>query len=80
MPRSAQNFTETSEFGDDWRSIEDGYGQSKWVAEQLVMRSQARGLPAFIYRLGEWDNKELFINNCPFFSNNTPTICRQPSM
>lgn len=27
-------------------------GQSKWVAEQMIIRSSARGLPAFIYRLG----------------------------
>jgi thioester reductase-like protein len=27
-----------------------GYAQTKWVAEQLVMRAQDRGLPAAIYR------------------------------
>lgn len=27
-----------------------GYAQTKWVAEQLVMRSQDRGLPAAVYR------------------------------
>jgi thioester reductase-like protein len=29
-----------------------GYPQSKWVAEQLVLRAQDRGLPAVIYRPG----------------------------
>lgn len=30
----------------------DGYSQSKWVAERLIMEAQARGIPANIYRLG----------------------------
>ena len=29
-----------------------GYGQSKWVAEKLIMRAQSRGLPATIIRPG----------------------------
>ena len=33
-------------------SLEDGYSQSKWVAEQLVINAMDRGLPAAIYRLG----------------------------
>ncbi|KAI6233005.1 Fatty acid synthase [Aphelenchoides fujianensis] len=33
-------------------NLHDGYSQSKYVAEQLVKRSQQRGLPAIIYRLG----------------------------
>ncbi|XP_048589183.1 glycine betaine reductase ATRR isoform X2 [Nematostella vectensis] len=32
--------------------LTDGYAQSKWVAEQLVMRARERGLPVTIYRLG----------------------------
>lgn len=32
-------------------------GQSKWVAEQMIIRSSARGLPAFIYRLGLLKNQ-----------------------
>jgi len=32
--------------------LTDGYSQSKWVAEQLVVRAMNRGLPAAIYRLG----------------------------
>ncbi len=30
----------------------DGYSQSKWVAEKLVMVARERGLPVCIYRLG----------------------------
>ncbi|KAK3389381.1 putative NRPS-like enzyme [Podospora didyma] len=32
--------------------ISDGYGQSKWVAEQLVLEAIRRGVPAKIYRPG----------------------------
>ena len=32
--------------------IEDGYGQSKWVAERLVREAAGRGLPASVYRPG----------------------------
>lgn len=32
--------------------LQDGYAQSKYVAEQLVKRSQSRGLPSIVYRLG----------------------------
>lgn len=31
---------------------EDGYGQSKWVAEMLVRRAAERGLPVRVYRPG----------------------------
>ncbi|KAJ1324886.1 myxalamid-type nonribosomal peptide synthetase MxaA [Microdochium nivale] len=30
----------------------DGYGQTKWVAEKLVLEAERRGLPARIYRPG----------------------------
>ncbi len=31
---------------------EDGYGQSKWVAEKLVREAEERGLPVHVYRPG----------------------------
>ena len=35
-----------------WQGISDGYAQSKWVAEKLVMAARDRGIPVCIYRLG----------------------------
>ncbi|CAK7270972.1 putative NRPS-like protein biosynthetic cluster [Sporothrix epigloea] len=32
--------------------ISDGYGQTKWAAEQLVLKASLQGLPVFIYRPG----------------------------
>jgi len=32
--------------------LKDGYAQSKWVAEKLVMIARSRGIPVCIYRLG----------------------------
>ncbi|KAI7901205.1 L-aminoadipate-semialdehyde dehydrogenase [Cokeromyces recurvatus] len=32
--------------------LENGYGQSKWVAEKLIMEAQRRGMPATIIRPG----------------------------
>jgi amino acid adenylation domain-containing protein/thioester reductase-like protein len=37
----------------DWAVPADGYSQSKWVAEQILMLARARGMPATVYRLGE---------------------------
>jgi len=36
----------------DEEELQTGYGQSKWVAEQLVREAQDRGLPATIHRFG----------------------------
>lgn len=32
--------------------LQSGYGQTKWVAEQLVLKARQMGLPSVIYRLG----------------------------
>lgn len=45
--------------------LEDGYAQSKWVAEQLVTRAGQRGIPVVIYRLGKC-NYERVTKNCVF--------------
>jgi amino acid adenylation domain-containing protein/thioester reductase-like protein len=37
---------------DDWKAINSGYTQSKWVAEKLVTIASERGLPISIYRPG----------------------------
>ncbi len=34
------------------QGLTSGYGQSKWVAEKLIMIARERGIPACIYRLG----------------------------
>ncbi|MFB2922783.1 MULTISPECIES: amino acid adenylation domain-containing protein [Aerosakkonema] len=34
------------------QGLTSGYGQSKWVAEKLMMMARERGLPVCIYRLG----------------------------
>jgi amino acid adenylation domain-containing protein/thioester reductase-like protein len=36
----------------DGEKLTEGYTQTKWVAEQLVMAAQSRGIPACIYRPG----------------------------
>lgn len=35
-----------------YEGLDDGYAQSKWVAEKLVMAARARGIPVAIYRPG----------------------------
>ncbi len=37
----------------DWPTPEDGYSQSKWVAEKILALARGRGIPSAIYRLGE---------------------------
>ncbi|EPE06501.1 nonribosomal peptide synthetase 10 [Ophiostoma piceae UAMH 11346] len=44
--------TPVSTPGDVVDKIPDGYGQTKWVAEQLVAAAAQQGLPARIYRPG----------------------------
>ena len=50
-----------------WRRLSEGYAQSKWVAEKLVMAARDRGLPVCIYRpatlsghsqLGLWNTND----------------------
>ena len=53
FPSGLENCREDSSMGDYAQQLEEGYSQSKWVAEQLVLRAQSRGLPVVIYRPGE---------------------------
>jgi thioester reductase-like protein len=40
------------EYLDSAQDITDGYSQSKWVAEKLVIAARSRGIPTAIYRPG----------------------------
>ena len=51
-PSGLRDCGEDDEMGLYATKLDDGYSQSKWVAEQLVRRAMDRGLPATIYRLG----------------------------
>jgi amino acid adenylation domain-containing protein/thioester reductase-like protein len=37
----------------DWPTPGDGYSQSKWVAEKILVLARSRGIPSSIYRLGD---------------------------
>ncbi|XP_077984922.1 uncharacterized protein LOC144439501 [Glandiceps talaboti] len=45
--------------------LSDGYNQSKWVAEQIVLRAKDRGLPVAIYRPGNLsgESKQAYWNS-----------------
>lgn len=43
---------ETADMGELWTELADGYGQSKWVAEQMCLEARSRGLPVSILRPG----------------------------
>ena len=52
----------------EWRGIELGYSQTKWVSERLVQQAGARGLPVTVYRppligghsrTGSWHHDDL---------------------
>ena len=49
--RQCREDADVTQFADQ---LDDGYSQSKWVAEQLVTKARNRGLPATIYRLGQY--------------------------
>jgi amino acid adenylation domain-containing protein/thioester reductase-like protein len=51
--------------------LADGYSQSKWVGEKLVMEANARGIPACIYRPGMISG-----HSQSGASNTNDTICR----
>lgn len=43
---------ESADMSDQWKELTDGYGQSKWVAEQMCVEARSRGLPVSILRPG----------------------------
>jgi amino acid adenylation domain-containing protein/thioester reductase-like protein len=54
LPNSVEGWSEDSmvAINDVPEKLLDGYGQTKWVAEQLILAAGKRGLPARIYRPG----------------------------
>ncbi|KAI3324302.1 enterobactin synthetase component F [Xylariaceae sp. AK1471] len=54
LPNSVEGWPEDSmvAINDVPEKLLDGYGQTKWVAEQLILAAGDRGLPARIYRPG----------------------------
>lgn len=52
IPKNTKNADEDINIENVQGKLLDGYAQTKWVAEKLVLNSQIRGLPTTIYRLG----------------------------
>jgi len=52
FPENLKDCAEDADMLEFYDKLEDGYSQTKWVAEQLVARAGKRGLPIAIYRLG----------------------------
>ncbi len=52
FPPGRRLCTEDADFDSLAGAREDGYGQSKWVAESMVRQAAERGLPVRIYRPG----------------------------
>ncbi|KAK8050111.1 NRPS-like enzyme [Apiospora phragmitis] len=54
LPPSSEGWSEDTVIDADSvpEKLVDGYGQTKWVAEQLVLEAGQRGLPVRIYRPG----------------------------
>ncbi|XP_069681059.1 uncharacterized protein [Periplaneta americana] len=52
FPPGLQDCREDADMTQHACSLKSGYAQSKWVAEQLVLRARDKGLPATVYRCG----------------------------
>jgi thioester reductase-like protein len=50
FPEGLQDCKEDADMMAYAEKLHSGYAQTKWVAEQLVLRAQHRGLPAAVYR------------------------------
>jgi thioester reductase-like protein len=47
-----KTLSETSDLSDIWTDLDNGYSQSKWVAEEMCRQASSRGLPMSILRPG----------------------------
>ncbi|PSN49701.1 hypothetical protein C0J52_05337 [Blattella germanica] len=52
FPEGLHDCAEDTDMTQFSNKLSTGYAQSKWVAEQLILRAQDRGLPVAIYRCG----------------------------
>lgn len=52
FPQSVTLGRENSDMTEYGNQLSDGYSQTKWVAEQIVLKSAQRGLPVAVYRCG----------------------------
>ncbi|MCP9258569.1 Non ribosomal peptide synthase [Dirofilaria immitis] len=52
IPSNLKDVDEDINIDDVQEKLLNGYAQTKWVAERLVLNSQTRGLPTVIFRLG----------------------------
>ena len=50
FPDGLQGCTEDADMMSYAENLHSGYAQTKWVAEQLVLRAQHKGLPTSVYR------------------------------
>lgn len=75
-PMVALEQSDTSDF--PARGIPFGYGQTKWVAEQLMWKAAQRGVPITVYRLGtiSGDSKSA-LGNAVDFEVNYMISCAQ---
>lgn len=52
VERGGKGIYEDDDLEGSRRGLRSGYGQSKWVAEKLIMEASKRGMPATIIRPG----------------------------
>ena len=72
FPTGKKDCSEDENIDDYHPDLNDGYSQSKWVAEQLITRAGQKGLPVVIYRLGTIYFKPKFLMKK---IRNKPNIC-----
>jgi L-aminoadipate-semialdehyde dehydrogenase len=52
VEKGGKGISESDDLEGSRRGLRSGYGQSKWVAEKLIMDASKRGMPASIVRPG----------------------------